>query len=144
MSDAARYDIKIDLQGLIRLLAKNLYTETDVFVRELTQNAHDSIRRRSELEPNAPLGTIHIRIDAHNGTIAFTDNGAGLTESEIHDYLSTIGRSGTDAFRQELMKKGRQAEVTLIGQFGIGLLSAFVVAYKVEVETLSFQSGQQA
>ncbi|GHO99299.1 hypothetical protein KSF_093470 [Reticulibacter mediterranei] len=144
MADAARYDIKIDLQGLIRLLAKNLYTETDVFVRELTQNAHDSIRRRSELEPNAPLGTIHIRIDALNGTIAFTDNGAGLTESEIHDYLSTIGRSGTDAFRQELMKKGRQAEVTLIGQFGIGLLSAFVVAYKVEVETLSLQSEQQA
>jgi molecular chaperone HtpG len=137
--DSSQYEIKIDLQGLIRLLAKNLYAESDVFIRELVQNAHDSIKRRSILEQNAPPGLIRIRTNREVGTITITDNGSGLTEQEVHDYLATIGRSGTGEFRQELLQKGRQAEVTLIGQFGIGLLSAFVVAYKVEVETLSVQ-----
>ena len=62
-----------------------------------------------------------------------------MTEQEVRDYLSTIGRSGTDAFRQDLIQKGRQAEVTVIGQFGIGLLSAFIVADRVVVETLSWR-----
>jgi molecular chaperone HtpG len=139
--DSPQYEIKIDLQGLIRLLAKNLYAESDVFVRELVQNAHDSIKRRSVLEQNAPLGLIRIHTNREDGTITIADNGSGLTENEVHDYLATIGRSGTGEFRQELLQKGRKAEVTLIGQFGIGLLSAFVVAYKVEVETLSVQAG---
>ena len=139
-ANPTRYEIKIDLQGLIRLLAKNLYAEADVFIRELIQNAHDSIKRRAELKQNAPPGIIRIRTDRETSTITITDNGAGLTEQEVHDYLSTIGRSGTGEFRQELLKKGRQAEVNLIGQFGIGLLSAFVVAYKVEVETRQSRS----
>jgi molecular chaperone HtpG len=139
--EPTRHEMKIDLQGLIRLLAKNLYAENDVFVREMVQNAHDSIKKRSALDSRAPHGNIHIRINRAKQTIAFTDNGAGLTEQEIHDYLSTIGRSGTNEFRQDLITKGRQAEVTLIGQFGIGLLSAFVAAYRVEVETLSVQPG---
>lgn len=136
------HKIKIDLQGLIRLLAKNLYADSDVFVRELIQNAHDSLKRRGEMEKDrVPAGSIRIRTDDDDATITFADNGSGLTETEIHDYLSTIGRSGTDEFRQELIKKGRCAEITLIGQFGIGLLSAFVVALRVEVETLSTQPG---
>lgn len=141
-----RHEVKIDLQGLIRLLAKNLYAEADVFVREMVQNAHDSIRRRAEIEGDgAPPGVIRIRTDDAARTITITDNGSGLTEPEIHDYLSTIGRSGTGEFRQELMRKGRHAaDVTLIGQFGIGLLSAFVVAHRVEVETRSVQPGSPA
>ncbi|MGI8588378.1 MAG: heat shock protein Hsp90 family protein [Chloroflexia bacterium] len=136
--EGEQHEIKIDLQGLIRLLAKNLYAEADVFVRELIQNAHDSISRRTEVGAgSATPGAIRIQTDARAGTITISDNGNGLTESEIHEYLSTIGRSGTGAFRQDLIKRGRQAEVNLIGQFGIGLLSAFVVASRVEVETLS-------
>ncbi len=68
----------------------------------------------------------------------------GMTENEINDYLSTIGRSGTDEFRQQLIQLGRKAEVSLIGQFGIGLLSCFVVADKVEVITRSSQPNQPA
>src|SRR5215469_7285563 len=93
--DSSQYEIKIDLQGLIRLLAKNLYAESDVFVRELIQNAHDSIKRRSVIEPNAPQGVIRVRTDREAGTITVFDNGSGLTEQEVHDYLATIGRSGT-------------------------------------------------
>ncbi|MBP5974171.1 ATP-binding protein [Brasilonema sp. CT11] len=133
-------EFQIDLQGLIKLLAKNLYAEADVFVREMLQNAHDSIKRRRELQADgAPDGVIRVKIDREGATISFTDNGAGMTQQEVRDYLSTIGRSGTDAFRQDLIQKGRQADVTVIGQFGIGLLSAFIVADRVVVETLSWQ-----
>ncbi len=143
--EPSRHAIRIDLQGLIRLLAKNLYSEADVFVRELIQNAHDSLQRRAEVDgAAAPTGWIRIRTDYRAAIVSFEDNGLGLTESEIHDYLSTIGRSGTGAFREELARRGRQAEVSLIGQFGIGLLSAFVVASRVEVETRSGRADSPA
>lgn len=139
------YELRTDVRGLIRLLAKNLYAKSDVFLRELVQNAQDSIMRRREIEGRqAPAGAIQIRVDwsRDQPTITFEDNGAGLTEAEIHDYLSTIGRSGTDAFRRELEQKGRYAaSASLIGQFGIGLLSTFVVAARVVVETRSCRPG---
>jgi len=142
---AQQSEFQIDLQGLIKLLAKNLYAEADVFIREMLQNGHDSVKRRRELQGDgASSGEIRVRVDRIAGTIAFTDNGAGMTEIEVREYLSTIGRSGTDAFRQDLVSRGRQAEVTVIGQFGIGLLSAFIVADRVVVETLSWQQGNPA
>jgi molecular chaperone HtpG len=145
ISTMSTAEFQIDLQGLIKLLAKNLYAEADVFVREMLQNAHDSIERRRELQgEGAPTGMIRVKIDRDASTISFIDNGAGMRESEIKEYLSTIGRSGTDAFRQDLFEKGRHADVTVIGQFGIGLLSAFIVADRVRVETRSWQSGSPA
>ncbi len=138
MSEQRTEEFQIDLQGLIKLLAKTLYAEHDVFVREMLQNAHDSIKRRAQLQGNkAPSGNIRIKINRDESTISFNDNGAGMTEQEVQEYLSTIGRSGTDVFRQELMQKGRSVDVSLIGQFGIGLLSAFIVADKVVIETCS-------
>jgi molecular chaperone HtpG len=139
-------EFQIDLQGLIKLLAKNLYAEADVFVREMLQNAHDSVKRRRELQGDgAPPGEVRVKVDRTAGTITFSDNGAGMTEQEVREYLSTIGRSGTDAFRQELIRQGRNAtDVTVIGQFGIGLLSAFIVADRVVVETRSWQANHPA
>jgi molecular chaperone HtpG len=145
-SDSLQSEFQIDLQGLIKLLAKNLYAEADVFVREMLQNAHDSVKRRKELntEVSQP-GEIRVYVDRQAGTITFTDNGAGMTEQEVREYLSTIGRSGTDVFRQDLLKQGRNAtDVTVIGQFGIGLLSAFIVADRVVVETRSWQANHPA
>jgi len=139
------YEIKTDVRGLIKLLAKNLYTQPDVFIREMIQNANDGIVRRGSLDSSAPPGEIHIWAKWGKGAnyIIFEDNGAGLTEQEIHDYLSTIGRTGTGDFKRELMEKGRYAEAAnLIGQFGIGLLSAFVVAERVVVQTRSCRPGQ--
>ncbi|MBW4540408.1 MAG: ATP-binding protein [Myxacorys chilensis ATA2-1-KO14] len=138
-------EFQIDLQGLIKLLAKNLYAEADVFVREMLQNAHDSIKRRREWQGDGtPDGVVRVKIDRQAATVTITDNGAGMTEQEVREYLSTIGRSGTDAFRRDLIEKGRQAEVTVIGQFGIGLLSAFIVADRVVVETRSYLDGNPA
>jgi molecular chaperone HtpG len=145
-TDPLQSEFQIDLQGLIKLLAKNLYAEADVFVREMLQNAHDSVKRRKELNTEvSQQGEIRVYVDRVAGTITFTDNGAGMTEQEVREYLSTIGRSGTDVFRQDLLKQGRNAtDVTVIGQFGIGLLSAFIVADRVVVETRSWQANHPA
>jgi molecular chaperone HtpG len=128
--------IKADFPGLIQLLAKNLYPNKDAFVRELIQNAHDSIVKRQSMG-KAPSGRIDIDTDAVQNTVKFTDNGAGMTEHEIETYLATIGRSGTGEFRAKLQETGRKQAVDLIGQFGIGVLSAFTTAEKVEVRTCS-------
>ena len=124
------------------MLAKNLYAEADAFVREMLQNAHDSIKRRREWQGDGtPDGVVRVKIDRQAAMVTITDNGAGMTETEVREYLSTIGRSGTDASRRDLVEKGRQAEVTVIGQFGIGLLSAFIVDDRV-VEMQSYLEGR--
>ena len=128
--------IKTDFHGLIELLAKNLYPEEDMFIRELIQNAHDSIQMRQMLE-EAPAGRINITADRDSMTIIFEDNGTGMTEKEITEYLSTIGRSGTKELGEELKKRDRERTESLIGQFGIGILSAFVAADRVMVSTRS-------
>lgn len=127
---------EIELDGLIKLLAKNLYAEPDVFLREMLQNAHDSIVGRKVNDgAAAPAGRIAIDLSPADQTISITDNGSGMTREEIIKYLATIGKSGTNELRLDLEGRGRTVE--LIGQFGIGLLSAFIVASKVEVVTKS-------
>ena len=88
---------QIQLEGLIQLLAQNLYADPDVFLREMIQNAHDSIRRRAELalergEAELPSARIQVVVDQAAETIEVHDNGSGLTRTEIDEYLSTIGR----------------------------------------------------
>ncbi|MEW6533585.1 MAG: ATP-binding protein [Thermodesulfobacteriota bacterium] len=136
-----RARIQVDFPGLIRLLAENLYPNEDAFVRELLQNAHDSIVKRQSLG-KSPSGRIDIDVDARSNTLTFTDNGAGMTEQEITSYLSTIGRSGTGELRKQLEQLDRHRAESLIGRFGIGILSAFVVAKKVEVRTCSVEAQE--
>jgi molecular chaperone HtpG len=144
---AEKRTFQIQLEGLIQLLAQNLYADPDVFLREMIQNAHDSIVRRAELarargaaEP--PPARIQVATDPDAEEIYIIDNGSGLTEEEIDGYLSTIGRSGTDELRQRIVAADRGRTVELIGQFGIGLLSAFIVADRVSVDTRA--AGGQA
>ncbi len=124
--------MRTSFQGLVRVLAQSLYPEPDVFIRELLQNAHDSIqlRRVSALQPD---GEIRIDVDDGNHTLSFSDNGAGMDQREIEDFLSVIGSTGTGNRARELA--ARDVAVATIGQFGIGLLSAFVVAERIEVHT---------
>jgi len=131
---------QIQLEGLIRLLAQHLYADPDVFLREMIQNAHDSIKRRAELAPergetDLPPARIVVVTRPADMTIEVHDNGSGLTSDEIDDYLSTIGRSGTGELRQRILEADRGRAVELIGQFGIGLLSAFIVSERVTVLT---------
>lgn len=109
---AERRVFQIQLEGLIQLLAQNLYADPDVFLREMIQNAHDSIVRRAELareqggaEP--PPARIAIEVDRAAQEIRIADNGCGLTDAEIDAFLSTIGRSGTDELRQRIVAADR-------------------------------------
>lgn len=138
---------QIQLEGLIQLLAQNLYADPDVFLREMIQNAHDSITRRAELaadrgDREPPPPRINVEVDREAQEIRIADNGCGLTDEEIDSFLSTIGRSGTNELRQRIVAADRTRTVELIGQFGIGLLSAFIVADRVSVLTKS--AGHEA
>ena len=124
--------MRTSFQGLVRLLAKSLYPEPDVFVRELLQNAHDSIQLRRIHDPE-PAGEIRIEVDESNRTLSFSDNGTGMDRRDIEEFLSVIGSTGTGNHARELA--ARDVAVATIGQFGIGLLSAFVVAEQIEVQT---------
>jgi len=125
--------MRTSFKGLVRLLAKSLYPEANVFIRELIQNAHDSIQIRRKVQNSHLAGQIDVMIDAGNRTITFTDNGMGMDKADIEEFLSTIGSTGTGAMREELAKK--DVAIDTIGQFGIGLLSGFVVAERIDVYT---------
>ncbi|PIE82921.1 MAG: hypothetical protein CSA09_04335 [Candidatus Contendobacter odensis] len=131
--------MRTSFQGLVRLLAKSLYPEPDVFIRELLQNAHDSIQLRQTHTPE-PAGDI--RIDSHHDdrSLHFTDNGNGMDQRDIKNFLSVIGSTGTGSHARKLA--ARDVAVATIGQFGIGLLSAFVVAERIEVRTRKWGSAR--
>ena len=132
--------MKSNFRGLVTLLAKNLYPEPDVFVRELIQNAHDSIQLRRAHSPEHS-GRIHVSLERSSRNITFSDDGLGMTQHIIEEFLSTIGSSGTGTMTMQL-KQGQHCDVATIGQFGIGLLSAFVVAERVDVYTRHFQTDE--
>lgn len=128
------FDMTTDRTGLIQLLARNLYADVHVFVRELIQNAGDGITLRRAVEPDHE-GRIEVFAYPAQRTIIFRDNGLGLDEDGIKRFLSVIGSTGTGAARRRLAASDPDAARQLVGQFGIGMLSAFVVAEKVIVRT---------
>ena len=129
---------EVDLSGLMRVLGEALYSTPHVAIRELIQNGHDSLERR-RLEDRLPeQPRIVLVTDAARGTLSIEDNGAGLTAEEIHKYLATVGTGYTRELRD------RDASSALIGYFGLGFLSAFVVSEKTEVWTCSYQAPEQA
>lgn len=122
---------RVDMTGLLDVLGKNLYSTPNVALRELVQNAHDSVVRRS-LESDEPFETwITVTTGSSPARLIIEDSGAGLTERELDDYLATIGRGYT----RELREKNEDAE--LIGMFGLGFLTAFIVSRRVDVFTTS-------
>jgi molecular chaperone HtpG len=123
---------RVDLSGLMKVLGEHLYSTPTVALRELVQNAHDScVRRRIEQGPQSDA-RITVRIDTRARTLAVEDTGAGLTHDEIVEYLATVGAGYTRKLRETT-----QAD-DLIGMFGLGFLSAFVVSDRISVTTTSF------
>ncbi|QDE88664.1 HSP90 family protein [Myxococcus xanthus] len=124
---------QVSLRGVIDLLSHHLYSSPGVYVRELLQNATDAIRARQLLEPGH-AGTVRLELmekqDGSPPTLLFTDDGVGLTEDEIHRFLATIGESS----KREALEARRN---DFIGQFGIGLLSCFMVCDELLVVTRS-------
>ncbi len=126
------YRFKVNLGGMIEILSDHLYSSPDVFIRELLQNAADAITGRREIEDEELEGSIILEIEEEE-KLVFTDNGQGLTE-EIHRFLAIIGESS----KREL--EDRSVRRDYIGQFGIGLLSCFMVSDEICLITKSCRS----
>lgn len=124
------YNFKVDLKGIIRLLSDNLYSSDHVFLRELLQNAVDAIAARKKVDTQFKEGkiTVTYRRNKSGAQLTFADNGIGLNQEEIHSFLSVIGQSS---------KRSETVRNSFIGQFGIGLLSCFLVTNEIKVITRS-------
>lgn len=137
--------MQMDLPGLLALTSEALYSEPEVAFRELAQNAQDAILRRRMATAegvDVPEARLTIRCEELAGRryVTFEDNGAGLSADEAREFLATIGRGQTGRVRREATADGAD---DLIGQFGVGLLAAFLVADRVEVESRRFDLGPE-
>ncbi len=146
---AKRIPFKVDIAGVIEIMGTSLYSHPNTPVRELLQNAHDAIMRRRARDLSYH-GRIDVLQDAAARTLTFIDDGIGLSTNEAEDYLGTLGigitglikKGATDAFDISMHSNKRDGS-NLIGQFGIGLFSAFMLADKIDVESLRFE-GEEA
>ncbi|MEF9476156.1 MAG: molecular chaperone HtpG, partial [Candidatus Mariimomonas ferrooxydans] len=135
-------EFKTEVKQLLNLMIHSLYSHKEIFLRELISNASDAIDRvRYEALTNSDImeneGDLKIRITANKtaGTLTISDNGIGMTKDEIIEELGTIARSGTKEFLAALQSKEVKDNPELIGQFGVGFYSSFMVADKVTVVT---------
>ncbi|WP_064741753.1 HSP90 family protein [Hamadaea tsunoensis] len=125
------HSFQVDLRGIVDLLSHHLYASPRVYIRELLQNSVDAITARREGQPHAPASIwIETPKQTADGTLRVHDTGIGLTEAQVHELLATIGRSG----KRDELGFSRQE---FLGQFGIGLLSCFLVADEIRVQTRS-------
>ena len=141
---AETHAFQAEVSELLQLMVHSVYSETDVFLRELISNASDAcdrLRYEAIAKPDllAEGGALTIRItpDPDAGTLAISDTGIGMDRQELIDNLGTVARSGTRAFINHLTEA--KDGTSLIGQFGVGFYSAFMVADRIEV--LSHRGG---
>ncbi|GIW79030.1 MAG: chaperone protein HtpG [Gemmatales bacterium] len=137
---SATLPFKTELKQILDIIIHSLYSHKEIFLRELISNASDAIdalRFRALTQPELTEGDENWKIklipDKEAGTLTVSDNGIGMTRDEIVENLGTIARSGTKEFLEALKKADAQQRPELIGQFGVGFYSAFMVAKKVEV-----------
>ena len=137
--------ISINTENIFPIIKKFLYSDNEIFLRELVSNAVDAtqkIKRLSALgQYNGDLGdlTIQVVLDEKAKTITVSDKGLGMTAEEIKKYINQIAFSGATEFMEKFKEARDAAEI--IGRFGLGFYSAFMVADKVEIQTLSYQEG---
>ncbi|MDE0471109.1 MAG: molecular chaperone HtpG [Ekhidna sp.] len=140
--------ISIHTENIFPIIKKFLYSDHEIFLRELVSNAVDASQKIKQLaqlgEYNGELGdlTINVAFDKKKKTITISDNGIGMTADEIKKYINQIAFSGAAEFVEKYKDKADNQQI--IGHFGLGFYSAFMVAKKVEIDTLSYQEGVQA
>jgi molecular chaperone HtpG len=147
---AQSYEFRAEIQQLLNILVHSLYTDREIFLRELISNASDAIHRfqfemltnSNVLDPDAELA-IRVSADKEAKTITVSDTGIGLNREEMIENLGTIAHSGALSFLNALKEKGNSS-TDIIGQFGVGFYSVFMIADKVLVTSRSFQPDEQA
>jgi len=141
--------ISVRTNDIFPIIKKWLYSEHDIFIRELVSNACDAITKRGTLARSqgleTPAGKVNITVNKEAKTITISDNGIGMNESEVEKYIAQLAFSGAEEFVQKMKDMGNNAaKDEIIGKFGLGFYSAFMVAAKVEVESLSMTPGSMA
>ncbi len=138
-----------EVSQVLRLVVNSLYSNKEVFLRELVSNASDALDKlrfkslsNPELLPEGTEFRIRIEPDADAKTLTVSDNGVGMTEEDLANHLGTIAKSGTREFVEQLEAAQESGNAQLIGQFGVGFYSAFLVADKVEVVSRAAGSEQ--
>ncbi len=138
-------NITIHTENIFPIIKKSLYTDHEIFLRELISNAVDAIAKRKMAayageSGDVPDPEINIVVDKINKTLSITDNGIGMTADEVKKYINQVAFSSAEEFIHKYQKSAND----LIGHFGLGFYSAFMVSKKVEIETLSYQPNAQA
>jgi molecular chaperone HtpG len=139
--------ITIHTENIFPIIKKSLYTDHEVFLRELISNGVDAIAklkmvsRSGEYSGGTGEPEINIAIDKENKTISISDNGIGMTADEVKKYINQVAFSSAEEFIQKYQGNGEDA---IIGHFGLGFYSSFMVAKKVDIDTLSYQEGAPA
>lgn len=151
MSTATQtFEFRAEVQQLLNILVHSLYTDREIFLREIVSNASDAINRmqfelltnKDVLDPEAEPA-IHISFDKDAKTITVSDNGIGMNHDEMIENLGTIAHSGASSFLNALKEKG-SGSTDIIGQFGVGFYSVFMVADKVSVTSRSYRLDETA
>lgn len=141
---AETFEYRAEMKQLLHLIVHSLYTHKEIFLRELVSNASDALNKiqfrlltdTAVLQPEAAR-RIDIRGDKNENTLTITDAGVGMTKDDLVERIGTVAGSGTTAFVEEMQKSGKPIDAHLIGQFGVGFYSAFMVADRVTIETRS-------
>lgn len=142
------HEFQAETKKLLDIVINSLYTEKDVFLRELISNAadalekfrHESLTAGDFFDNHLDLD-INIKLDEENNTLTITDTGIGMTREELESNLGTIAHSGSNTFLTELAEAA-QKDVNLIGQFGVGFYSAFMAGNKVTVQSRSWDGSE--
>ena len=142
----AKKQFKAESKKLMDLMINSIYTNKEIFLREIISNASDAIDKlhyesltNKDIKVNVKDFEIFVKPDKEKHTLTITDNGCGMTKEELENNLGTIAKSGSLAFKEE---KDPQKDIDIIGQFGVGFYSAFMVASKIEVISKAYGSEE--
>ncbi|MCI8337539.1 MAG: molecular chaperone HtpG [Lachnospiraceae bacterium] len=141
--------LSIESENMFPIIKKWLYSDHDIFIRELVSNGCDAITKLKKLEVMGEYDfaddfkpQIQVEVDAEGKSISFTDNGIGMTEEEVSEYINQVAFSGATDFLEKYKDKTNEEQI--IGHFGLGFYSSFMVADRVTIDTLSWQDGAEA
>ena len=134
-------NVSIHAQNIMPVIKKWLYSDKDIFVREMVSNACDAVTKM-RIAGGEDDYQVHVEVDAAAKQLRFIDNGIGMTADEVERYIGQVAFSGAEEFLKQYDDKEKDGGI--IGHFGLGFYSAFMVASKVTIDTLSYQPGAQA